>query len=208
MDPFLVLLHSLSGSLSSSDLMELKFLCRERVGKRKLERMQSGLDLFSVLLEQNDLGPNDTRLLRELLASLRRHDLQQRLDNFEAGHAVSAAPGEADLQVAFDIVCDNVGRDWKRLARMLKLSEVKIDGIEERYPRSLSEQVRETLRVWKIVEREKATVSELVNALRMCRLNLVADMVEDALQAQGSVTESENVSQVLWDSTVSSSQAP
>lgn len=95
MDPFLVLLHSLSGSLSNSDLMELKFLCRERVGKRKLERMQSGLDLFSVLLEQNDLERNRTGLLRELLASLRRHDLLQRLDNFEAGLAVSAAPGEA-----------------------------------------------------------------------------------------------------------------
>ncbi|KAM7320289.1 hypothetical protein ACRRTK_020732 [Alexandromys fortis] len=197
MDPFLVLLHSLSGSLSSSDLMELKFLCRERVGKRKLERMQSGLDLFSVLLEQNDLNRDHTGLLRELLASLRRHDLLQRLDNYEAG-----------LAVAFDIVCDNVGRDWKRLARVLKLSEVKIDGIEERYPRSLSEQVRETLRVWKIVEREKATVSELVNALRMCQLNLVADLVEEALQTRGSVTESENVSRVLWDSTVSSSQAP
>lgn len=113
-----------------------------------------------------------------------------------------------DLQVAFGIVYDNVGRDWKRLARVLKLSEVKIDGIEERYPRSLSEQVRETLRVWKIVEREKATVSELVNALRICQLNLVADLVEEALQTQGSVTESENVSRVLWDSTVSSSQAP
>ncbi|XP_038169079.1 FAS-associated death domain protein [Arvicola amphibius] len=208
MDPFLVLLHSLSGSLSSSDLMELKFLCRERVGKRKLERMQSGLDLFSVLLEQNDLGPNDTGLLRELLASLRRHDLLQRLDNYEAGLAVSAAPGEADLQVAFDIVCDNVGRDWKRLARVLKLSQVKIDGIEERYPRSLTEQVRETLRVWKIAEREKATVSKLVNALRMCQLNLVADLVEEAPQTPGSVTESKNVSRVLWDSTVSSSQAP
>lgn len=113
-----------------------------------------------------------------------------------------------DLQVAFDIVCDNVGRDWKRLARLLKLSEVKIDGIEERYPRSLSEQVRETLRVWKIAERENATVAKLVKALRMCQLNLVADLVEEALQAQGSVTESENVSQVLWDSTVSSSQGP
>lgn len=95
MDPFLVLLHSLSGSLSGSDLMELKFLCRERVSKRKLERMQSGLDLFSVLLEQNDLERGRTGLLRDLLASLRRHDLLQRLDDFEAGAAAAAAPGEA-----------------------------------------------------------------------------------------------------------------
>lgn len=95
MDPFLVLLHSVSGNLSSSDLLELKFLCRERVSKRKLERVQSGLDLFSVLLEQNDLERTRTGLLRELLASLRRHDLLQRLDDFEAGTAASAAPGEA-----------------------------------------------------------------------------------------------------------------
>ncbi|XP_028727220.1 FAS-associated death domain protein [Peromyscus leucopus] len=207
MDPFLVLLHSLSGSLSNSDLMELKFLCRERVGKRKLERVQSGLDLFSVLLEQNDLERARTGLLRELLASLRRHDLLQRLDDFEAGTAAAASPEEADLRVAFDIVCDNVGRDWKRLARQLKLSEAKIDGVEERYPRSLSDQVRETLRVWKNAEREQATVAGLVKALRGCRLNLVADLVEEAVQAQGSVNESEVVSPVLWDPTVSSSEA-
>lgn len=208
MDPFLVLLHSLSGSLSGSDLMELKFLCRERVSKRKLERVQSGLDLFSVLLEQKDLERGSTGLLRDLLASLRRYDLLQRLDDFEAGAAATAAPGEADLRVAFDIVCDNVGREWKRLARQLKVSEAKIDGIEERYPRSLNEQVREALRIWKNAERENASVAGLVKALRACRLNLVADLVEEALIAQGSVSKSEDMSPMLRDSTVSSSETP
>nr|BAC27384.1 unnamed protein product [Mus musculus] len=205
MDPFLVLLHSLSGSLSGNDLMELKFLCRERVSKRKLERVQSGLDLFTVLLEQNDLERGHTGLLRELLASLSRHDLLQRLDDFEAGTATAAPPGEADLQVAFDIVCDNVGRDWKRLARELKVSEAKMDGIEEKYPRSLSERVRESLKVWKNAEKKNASVAGLVKALRTCRLNLVADLVEEA---QESVSKSENMSPVLRDSTVSSSETP
>nr|ACK43162.1 FAS (TNFRSF6)-associated via death domain [Mus spretus] len=205
MDPFLVLLHSLSGSLSGNDLMELKFLCRERVSKRKLERVQSGLDLFTVLLGQNDLERGRTGLLRELLASLRRHDLLQRLDDFEAGTATAAPPGEADLQVAFDIVCDNVGRDWKRLARELKVSEAKMDGIEEKYPRSLSERVRESLKVWKNAEKKNASVAGLVKALRTCRLNLVADLVEEA---QESVSKSEDMSPVLRDSTVSSSETP
>lgn len=200
-----MLLHSLSGSLSGNDLMELKFLCRERVSKRKLERVQSGLDLFTVLLEQNDLERGHTGLLRELLASLRRHDLLQRLDDFEAGTATAAPPGEADLQVAFDIVCDNVGRDWKRLARELKVSEAKMDGIEEKYPRSLSERVRESLKVWKNAEKKNASVAGLVKALRTCRLNLVADLVEEA---QESVSKSENMSPVLRDSTVSSSETP
>lgn len=110
-----------------------------------------------------------------------------------------------DLQVAFDIVCDNVGRDWKRLARQLKVSEAKIDGIEEKYPRSLSEQVRESLKVWKNAEKKNASVAGLVKALRACRLNLVADLVEEA---QGSVSTSEDMPPVLRDSTVSSSETP
>ncbi|XP_047630994.1 FAS-associated death domain protein isoform X2 [Phacochoerus africanus] len=140
MDPFLVLLHSVSASLSSSELTELKFLCQGRVGKRKLERVQSGVDLFSVLLEQNELSPEHTALLRELLVSLRRQDLLRRLDAFEAGAAGGAAPEERDLRAAFDIICDNVGKDWRRLARQLKVSDAKIDAIEEKYPRNLTEQ--------------------------------------------------------------------
>lgn len=113
-----------------------------------------------------------------------------------------------DLQVAFDIVCENVGRDWRRLARELKLSEAKIDGIEERYPRSLSERVRESLRAWKNAEKENASVAGLVRALRACRLNLVADLVEEALTVQGSLSKSEGMSSTLRDSTVSSSETP
>nr|XP_058924178.1 FAS-associated death domain protein isoform X2 [Kogia breviceps] len=140
MDPFLVLLHSVSASLSSSELTELKFLCQSRVGKRKLERVQSSLDLFTVLLEQNEMSPENTVLLRELLVSLRRQDLLRRLEDFEAGAAGEAAPEERDLQAAFDIICDNVGKDWRKLARHLSVSDAKIEAIEEKYPRNLAEQ--------------------------------------------------------------------
>lgn len=94
MDPFLVLLHSVSAALSSGEVTELKFLCRGRVGKRKLEHVQSGLDLFSVLLEQNELDARRPELLRELLTSLRRQDLLSRLDAFEAGALAAAPPAE------------------------------------------------------------------------------------------------------------------
>ncbi|XP_006861104.1 PREDICTED: uncharacterized protein LOC102840059 [Chrysochloris asiatica] len=177
MDPFLVLLHSLSSRLSSSELDVLKFLCSERVGKRKLERVQSGLDLFSLLLEQSDLSPEQPELLRELLASLPRHDLLRRLDAFEADSGAGANEGE--LRAAFDIICDNVGKDWKRLARHLQLSDAKIEAIVERHPRHLTEQVREVLRTWKAARREHATVAQLVVALRACCLNLVADLLEE-----------------------------
>ncbi|XP_037696040.1 FAS-associated death domain protein isoform X3 [Choloepus didactylus] len=127
MDPFLVLLHSVSAGLANSELAELKFLCRGHLSKKKLERVQSGVDLFSMLLEQNELDSENTRLLRELLTSLRRQDLLRRLDDFEAGAAAQAAPQEEDLHAAFDIICDNVGKDWRRLARHLKVSDHKIE---------------------------------------------------------------------------------
>ncbi|XP_044115944.1 FAS-associated death domain protein isoform X2 [Neovison vison] len=184
MDPFLVLLHSVSTGLSDDELTELRFLCRGRVGKRKLESVRCGLDLFAVLLEQNELDAEHTELLRELLVSLRRQDLLQRLDAFEAGAAGRAPPEERDLRAAFDIVCDNVGRDWRRLARHLNVSDTKIDAIQEKYPRNLTEQVRESLRVWKSAQREDATVSHLVRALRACQLNLVADLVLEDQQAR------------------------
>lgn len=211
MDPFLVLLHSVSASLSSGELTELKFLCQGRVGKRKLERVQSGVDLFSVLLEQNELDPHHTELLRELLTSLRRQDLLRRLDDFEAGAVSRAAPAEQDLYAAFDIICDHVGKDWRRLARQLKVSDSRIDAIEMKYPRNLTEQVRESLRVWKSSRREDAAVSQLVEALRACRLNLVADHVEEAQQARGLQSESESasgsVSPVSWGSDAPASRA-
>ncbi|XP_060014269.1 FAS-associated death domain protein isoform X1 [Lagenorhynchus albirostris] len=141
MDPFLVLLHSVSASLSSSELTELKFLCQSRVGKRKLELVQSGLDLFNVLLEQTEMSRENTVLLRKLLVSLRRQDLLRRLDDFEAGAAGGAAPEERDLRAAFDIICDNVGKDWRKLARHLGVSDAKIEAIEEKYPRNLAEQI-------------------------------------------------------------------
>nr|XP_060158793.1 FAS-associated death domain protein isoform X2 [Globicephala melas] len=140
MDPFLVLLHSVSVSLSSSELTELKFLCQSRVGKRKLELVQSGVDLFNVLLEQTEMSRENTVLLRKLLVSLRRQDLLRRLDDFEAGAEGGAAPEERDLQAAFDIICDNVGKDWRKLARHLGVSDAKIEAIEEKYPRNLAEQ--------------------------------------------------------------------
>uniref|UniRef100_A0A8B9YF23 Fas associated via death domain n=1 Tax=Bos mutus grunniens TaxID=30521 RepID=A0A8B9YF23_BOSMU len=172
MDPFLVLLHSVSAGLSSSDLTQLKFLCQNHISKRKLELAQSGLDLFTVLLQQNELNAGHTALLRELLCSLRRKDLLLRLDDFERGAAGGAAPEDRDLRAAMEIICDNVGKDWRRLARHLGVSDVKIEAIEEKYPGT-----------WRSSTRENAAVSCLVGALR---LNVVADLIEEDQRARPS----------------------
>ncbi|XP_076971538.1 FAS-associated death domain protein [Tamandua tetradactyla] len=208
MDPFLVLLHSVSAGLASNEVTELKFLCRGLLSKRKLERVQSGLDLFSMLLEQNELDAEHTALLSDLLSSLRRHDLLRRLDEFKAGAKVQAAPKEEDLHAAFHIICDNVGKDWRRLARQLKVSDIRIEAISEKHPRNLTEQVWESLRVWESLHREDATVAHLVGALRACKLNLVADLIMEAQEARRLQNGAAAVASMEWDPSMSSSAAP
>lgn len=116
-----MLLHSVSTGLSNSELADLKFLCQGRLGKRKLERVQSGVDLFSLLLEQNELDREHPELLRELLASLRRQDLLRLLDDFEAGAEGRAAPEEQGGRGTWDKGCAggrdvgggrDTGQDW------------------------------------------------------------------------------------------------
>lgn len=120
MDPFLVLLHSVSTRLSSSELSDLKFLCQDRLGKRKLERVQSGIDLFSLLLEQNDLDREHPERLRDLLSSLRRQDLLRLLDDFEAGVEGGAGPeeqggrGTGDGTRGTGVLCGGPGRGGGR----------------------------------------------------------------------------------------------
>ncbi|XP_011842480.1 PREDICTED: FAS-associated death domain protein-like [Mandrillus leucophaeus] len=113
----------------------------------------------------------------------------------------------ADLCAAFNVICDNVGKDWRRLARQLKVSDAKIDGIEDRYPRNLTERVRESLRVWKNTERENATVACLVAALRACQMNLVADLVQEVQQARDLQNRSGAMSPMSWNSDASTSEA-
>nr|7LXC_A Chain A, DED1ch [Homo sapiens] len=70
-------IHQVEEALSSSELTELKYLCLGRVGKRKLERVQSGVrDLLDILRERGKLSVGD---LAELLYRVRRFDLLKRI---------------------------------------------------------------------------------------------------------------------------------
>ncbi|NWI66201.1 FADD protein, partial [Todus mexicanus] len=175
MDPFLTLLHSFSLSLSDSELSSLKFLCRNKIGKRKLEAVQSGDELFTILLEQQDIAKDNLVFLEELLKNLRREDLVSRLKEGGGG----AAEDQLDAhEKPFEVICNNVGRNWKMLMRKLDLSEVQIDRIVEAYPRDLREQLFQALREWQRCRGREAKVTDLVKALRDCDMNLVADKVE------------------------------
>nr|XP_033783748.1 FAS-associated death domain protein [Geotrypetes seraphini] len=186
MADFRTLLHSISTRLSSDELDNLKFLCRENIGKRKLENVKSGIDLFSILLEQREISPDSVDFLFNLLKNLKRGDLVEQLEQFEKnGPGNVAKEPEAQerehLRIAFLVICDNVGRNWKMLLRRLGVSEAKLDAIVVAHPNNLQEQLMQGLRAWQKSRGKDAKLSELLKALQDCRLKLVVDYIEEAL---------------------------
>ncbi|NXV77547.1 FADD protein, partial [Atlantisia rogersi] len=180
MDPFLILLHSFSSSLSDNEVSSLKFLCREKIGKRKLEAVQSGIELFIILLEQQLIASSKVSFLEKLLESIRREDLVLQLKQFVEEGEVTADDDQPDVhEKPIEVICENVGRDWRMLIRKLGLSEVKIDRIVAANPFNLHEQLFQSLREWQKWKGKDAKVTNLVRALRDCNMNLVADQVEE-----------------------------
>uniref|UniRef100_A0A8C0IIS0 FAS-associated death domain protein n=1 Tax=Bubo bubo TaxID=30461 RepID=A0A8C0IIS0_BUBBB len=186
MDPFLTLLHSFSSSLSDTELSSLKFLCRGKIGKRKLESVRSGVELFNILLEQQLIASDKVAFLEGLLASIKREDLVSQLKQFVEEGEVNAPDDQPDVLLSAAIICENVGRDWRMLIRKLGLSEVKIERIVAANPLNLHEQLVQSLREWQRWKGKDAKVADLIKGLRECNMNLVADKVEQ--NARGLVT--------------------
>ncbi|NWH98874.1 FADD protein, partial [Tichodroma muraria] len=178
-NPFLSLLHSISSGLSDTELSAMKFLCRDKIRKRKLETVQSGRELFSILMEQQEIANDNLEFLRKLLQHIDRGDLLSQLVQFEEEepHAPDDQPDVHEKP--FDVICANVGREWKKLMRELGMPEVKLDRIEAAHRFDLYEELVQALREWQRWKGKDAKVADLIKALRGCKLNLVADMVEE-----------------------------
>ncbi|NXL72820.1 FADD protein, partial [Leptocoma aspasia] len=176
---FLCLLHSISSGLSDTELNAMKFLCRDKIRKGKLETVQSGQELFSILMERQDVAHDNLGFLRELLREINRGDLLSLLVRFEEEepHAPGDQPDEHEKP--FAVICAEVGREWKMLMRELGMPEVKLDRIVASYPSNLYEQLYQALQEWQRWKGKDAKVADLIKALQDCNLRLVADRVEE-----------------------------
>ncbi|XP_068566849.1 FAS-associated death domain protein [Cebidichthys violaceus] len=178
-----LLLH-ISNQLTEEQLANMKYLCRDMIGKGMLEKISSGTQLFQALTERGHLGADNTELLSRLLKNINRNDLSDELDNFESGSGDSDdqpdAAERAKLDVATEVIAENLGRNWRKLGRKLGLTDVKLESISSRHT-DLEETARELLKEWRRSRRAEARASELVAALRACQLNLTADNVVDRL---------------------------
>ncbi|XP_069544381.1 FAS-associated death domain protein [Brachyistius frenatus] len=189
---FNVVLLDISNQLTADQLKDIKFLVRDVVGKRELEKVDKGLRLFELLTERNKLAADNTDYLSGLLRQVHQHRLSDRLDSFTSGP--TGAPGptgppgiEPDeqererLDVASEVVAANLGRSWRKLGRRLGVGDVKLESISQHHQLDLEEMALQLLKEWRRSQGGRATTHQLIQALRSCQFNLTADRVEDRL---------------------------
>lgn len=75
-------LLEISNAMSADQLNEMKFLVLQEIGKRNLEKIGSGRELFQLFRERGKLSEDNTAFLSKLLKEIKRQDLSDKIDNF------------------------------------------------------------------------------------------------------------------------------
>lgn len=89
------------------------------------------------------------------------------------------------INIATDVIVEQLGRNWKKFGRKLGLKDTKLDSIQDKHNCELEEKVREVVKEWMKIKRETARVEMLIRALRDCKQNYTADLVDNKLHSEG-----------------------
>lgn len=79
---FRAMLLTISDKLTEDNVVSLKFLCLD-IGKKRLEKINKGFDLFECLIERAQIGPDNTDLLRKLLNDIGQTVLLEIVEDYE-----------------------------------------------------------------------------------------------------------------------------
>ncbi|KAF3686991.1 FAS-associated death domain protein FAS-associating death domain-containing protein FADD [Channa argus] len=186
---FNAVLLDISNQLSVDNLETLKFLCREMIGKKDREKINSGIKLFQLLTERGKLGPQNTEFVSACLREAQRQDLADKLTSFETQSAnTNDEPDDtekAKLDIATQVIAENLVRGWRKVGRKLGVKDVKLESISHKHPSDVEETVVELLKEWRKSVGAEAQTQKLIEVLRACQFNLTADKVEDKLKENG-----------------------
>lgn len=170
---FRTMLGRLSGGLGQENLRQLKNLCADIIPLQQRETMDSAIDVFDALIQKQLLTYEKVEFLSDLLKAADRLDLIEEyvkpyVDK-QDDPLPEPTPGTLEFRV-LKAVAEEVGRDWKMLARYLGLDEVKIQSIHQSNFGDLHEAALQALLRWQTAEGTKATPRALKRALTEMKL--------------------------------------
>ena len=86
---FRTLLLDLSNALTSNDLSELKFICREEIPPGRAERITRPFEFFTALEQLNLLAEENRDFLAAKLIAINRNDLRNKLLGIQGKRKIS-----------------------------------------------------------------------------------------------------------------------
>lgn len=99
---FRAMLLDISNKLSEENVKSLKFLC-DNIGKKRLEKINKGIELFECLIERAEIGPNNTDLLRKLLNKIDQKVLVDIIEDYETHATRIPADGLDEEERGLDV---------------------------------------------------------------------------------------------------------
>lgn len=91
---FRAMLLAISDKLTDDNVVSLKFLCIDiGIGRKRLEKINKGFDLFECLIERAEIGPDNTDFLRKLLNNIGQTVLIEIIEDYERRAASRPADG-------------------------------------------------------------------------------------------------------------------
>uniref|UniRef100_UPI00358E73F5 FAS-associated death domain protein-like n=1 Tax=Myxine glutinosa TaxID=7769 RepID=UPI00358E73F5 len=173
MDDFRVKLMTLAENLDKEELKKLKFACTGKVSKQRSENATS-IEMME-LLEQNGLVSRDNcTFLADFLHTVHRGDLLQLLPGFI--EPPTLPPSESlpfpeqerpqnnqddEMRRILSNVAKRIIKEWKMVARVLRVSDDDIHCIVHDYNSSILEQAYQGLFKWYSLNRHKTSVDLL-----------------------------------------------
>lgn len=163
-----------SKMLTKGNISDMKYLA-DFIPSGELEDVETGMEFFKVL--KAVVGEEEfATTLSNLLEAIQREDVIEILkgtkgskiiptkDAMEHRYKVLRPELKFDQEI-MDYIAVNIGSDWRRLARFLRVTDNEIDTIEEDC-RKTKDKSYETLKIW-LTKTSEVTVPSLWQELRV-----------------------------------------
>lgn len=182
---FRKVLGRINDGLGNENVRDLKNLCYDNIPERKREEIDSGIQLFNVLIEKGLISSEKPQFLCELLNEIGRMDLSEFVrDYIHKRRTNTLAPACVVDKLEFKhlkLISEEVGRDWKMLGRHLGLDESTLDSIQQAYYSDLKEASYQTLLRWQKKAGPEASPQDLKQALTDMKLMAIVHKYLDAV---------------------------